>query len=114
MKRITDVYEPEAFRARVDFAAAVISRGGQATRRFDTCFEIFDGNEVAAALVYRARKSPAGKLAANLFRYISRDIAESDAADLAGKNLDASARESRAEGNRRHFPSSSAGAPANV
>jgi precorrin-6B methylase 2 len=65
------VYEPEAFQDRVAFAAAVISKGGNTTRRFDTCFEMNDGAEVVAVLVRRARAKPAGKLAANLFRYIN-------------------------------------------
>jgi hypothetical protein len=66
-----DVYDPNAFAYRVDFAASVIARGGQTTRTFDTCFEMNDGEAVAAALVRRARAKPEGNLARNLFRFIS-------------------------------------------
>jgi hypothetical protein len=70
------VYEKDAFQERVDFAAAVISRGGNTTRNYDTCFESNDGDSVAAALVRRANTNPGGKLAQNLFRYIDREGAE--------------------------------------
>ena len=70
------VYERDAFLYRIEFAAAVISRGGNTTRSFDTCFESNDGDMVSAALVRRAKANPTGNLAENLYRYISKDLAE--------------------------------------
>jgi len=61
---------PDAFAARVAFAAAVIARGGETSRKFDTCFEMYDGDAVAAGLMRRAKANPEGNLARNLFRYI--------------------------------------------
>ena len=66
----TDVYAPDAFASRVAFAAALIARGGEASRRFDTCFEMYDGDAVAAGLMRRAKANPEGNLARNVFRYI--------------------------------------------
>ena len=66
----TDVYAPDAFTARVAFAAAVIARGVETSRKFDTCFEMYDGDAVAAGLMRRAKANPEGNLARNLFRYI--------------------------------------------
>jgi hypothetical protein len=66
----TDVYAPDAFASRVAFAAALIARGGETSRRFDTCFEMYDGDAVAAGLMRRAKANPEGKLARNLFSYI--------------------------------------------
>ena len=53
----TDVYNPEAFQARVKYAAQCLVRGIH-SRRHDTCFEMNDGNAVVTALVRRARKNP--------------------------------------------------------
>ncbi len=53
----SNVYEPEAFQARVAYAAVCLVEGIQ-SRRFDTCFEMFDGDAVVVALVRRARKNP--------------------------------------------------------
>ena len=72
-----NVYKPEAFEDRVNYAAAVIGRGIVPcnARVFDTCFEMFDGDYVAAALVRRTVNNPASKLAQNIFRFIDRDCA---------------------------------------
>ena len=50
------VYNANDFQYRVDFAANVISRMGRTTRNFDTCFEMYDGQAVAAALMRRAER----------------------------------------------------------
>jgi len=83
MEETMSVYDSEAFAERVNFAANYIRRGCNTTRRFDTCFEMYDGDCVATALVRRAQADPAGKLAANLFRYISKDRALESARKLA-------------------------------
>src|SRR5256885_9905448 len=72
-----DVYKPESFEDRVNYAASVISKGKLLMngRHFDTCFEMLDGNFVAAALVRRTLKNPNTKLSANLFRFIDEKIA---------------------------------------
>ena len=72
-----DVYNPERFEERVNYAASVISTGvvPMNGRHFDTCFEMFDGDYVAAALVRRALKNPNTKLAANIFRFINKELA---------------------------------------
>src|ERR1019366_1091537 len=71
----SDVYDPDAFAYRVTFAAAVIARGGETTRRFDATGEMNDGEAVTAALVRRAKANPGGNLARNLFRYIGEEQA---------------------------------------
>jgi hypothetical protein len=103
MTRMSRVYEPEAFASRVAFAATVIAAGRNTTRNFDTCFEMSDGDEVAAALVRRAKANPTGNLAKNLFRYIGKELAlESyDAtAQLSTRQLAEKAAESRARRSR--------------
>lgn len=72
----TSVYREDAFLDRINFAASAIARGRNTTRSFDTCFEMSDGDAVAAALVRRARKKPSGRLAQNLYRYITKSSAE--------------------------------------
>lgn len=56
---VRDVYDPKQQTYRVDFAAAHILRGGGCTRKFDTCFEMHDGRDVARRLYRRALLSPA-------------------------------------------------------
>lgn len=56
-RSMTDVYNPEAFGARVDYAAQCLVRGIR-SRRFGTCFEMYDGDAVAVALIRRARNNP--------------------------------------------------------
>ncbi len=91
-----DVYNPESFAARVNFAAKVIASGANTTRRFDTCFEMFDGDAVCVALYRRSLKNP--KLAANLHRYISFEQWEIDKLkDVKTRDLAKAARAERAE-----------------
>ena len=77
------VYQDNAFAARVKLAAAYISAGRRTTRTFDTCFEMYDGGIVATALLRRAEKTPTGKLAQNLFRYLDEKMVRQDAATMA-------------------------------
>jgi hypothetical protein len=72
-----DVYNSIAFEDRVNYAASVISKGKPVynARHFDTCFEMNDGDYVAAALVRRTIKNPNTQLAKNLFRYIGQELA---------------------------------------
>ena len=93
---IRNVYDDNAFQYRVEFAAAVISRGGETTRNFDTCFEMYDGDQVIAALVRRVRANPDGRLALNFSRYLVPSRPEEIEAlsrltfrDLAGKAAEA-------------------------
>ena len=84
------VYDSGAFNERVNFAASYISARRPSTRRFDTCFEMHDGDVVVTALIRRAEARPLGKLAANLFDYISEDNARKTAArfeSIPTKNL---------------------------
>lgn len=87
--------DPENFAGRVNFAAFVITQGRRTSRSFDNCFENYDGDAVAAALVRRARKNE--RLAANLFRYISERTALEAEERLAGQKLATAAREMRAK-----------------
>jgi len=52
------VYDPAAFRYRVDYAARCLIQGRTHTRTFDSCFEMGDGDEVVAALMQRALHNP--------------------------------------------------------
>jgi hypothetical protein len=76
MRRSPRVYEQDNFAGRVKMAASYISQGRESTRAFDTCFEMWDGDAVAVALVRRSRKNPNTKLAANIWKYIARDTCE--------------------------------------
>ena len=82
-----DVYDPRQIGYRVDFAAGVILRGGECTRKFDTCFEMGDGEEVARRLYRRARHNPS--LAAALPRYVRppRDDEYEAAVVLGGRQV---------------------------
>jgi hypothetical protein len=62
------------FTARVNYAARVISDRRPTSRRFDSCFENGDGDEVVAALRRRALRNP--RLAANFRKYLVWDDAE--------------------------------------
>ncbi len=53
----TNVYDPDAFQARVNYAATCLIRG-TASRRRDTCFEMNDGDAVVVALSRRAARNP--------------------------------------------------------
>ena len=76
------VYDDDAFQERVNFAAGYIAQGRTSTRRFDTCFEMNDGDAVVAALFRRTEKAPQSKLAKNLPQYIRADQAREHSARL--------------------------------
>ncbi|GHE77755.1 hypothetical protein GCM10019059_40930 [Camelimonas fluminis] len=85
--------DPENFRGRVNYAAAVISNLRNSTRSFDNCFENNDGDVVAAALMRRAERNP--KLKANIPRYLNMDMAEAAFAEYRNADLPAAARKIR-------------------
>lgn len=94
MSRLND---PENFRGRVNYAAKVIAYGRRPTRVFDNCFENYDGDEVATAILRRSKKN--ARLAANLQRYLSLASIEAAAerlADVPTRKLAEIARQSRA------------------
>lgn len=96
MSRLND---PENFRGRVAYAAKVIAYGRRPTRAFDNCFENYDGDEVATAILRRSRKSV--HLSANLHRYLSLasiKVAAERLADVPTRKLPDAARQSRARG----------------
>ncbi|PZQ48782.1 MAG: hypothetical protein DI556_13285 [Rhodovulum sulfidophilum] len=76
-------YESENFAGRVAFAASYIAGRREATRTFDTCFEMYDGAVVATALYRRVTARPDTKLAAHIWSYLSREIVEEGAARFA-------------------------------
>ena len=92
--------QPDNFAGRVNFAAFIITQGKPTSRGFDNCFENYDGDAVAAALVRRARKNE--RLAANLWRYICRQSAEEAEAKLAGQKLAPAARAMREAARQRY------------
>jgi hypothetical protein len=71
-------FRPQSFVARVRYAADLIASGARPCRAFDSCFEKYDGDTVAAALVREAATNR--NLAQNLGRYINRARAEAAAA----------------------------------
>lgn len=92
---MTNLYED--FAGRVNFAARAMVAGQRSTRRFDSCFEMHDGDAVATALYRRARKNP--KLRAVLFKYLSRDVIIPAAfANRRRKDLKAWSKELQAKG----------------
>lgn len=94
MSRLND---PENFRGRVNYAAKVIAYGYRPTRAFDNCFENYDGDEVATAILRRSRKN--ARLAANLERYLglaSIEAAAERLADVPTRKLPDIARQTRA------------------
>jgi hypothetical protein len=96
MSRLND---PENFRGRVAYAAKVIAYGRRPTRAFDNCFENYDGDEVATAILRRSRKNV--RLSANLHRYLSLasiKVAAERLADVPTRKLPDDARQSRARG----------------
>jgi hypothetical protein len=60
----------DAIGDRINYAARIIREGRNTSRRFDSCFEMYDGDAVVAALVTRSAKC--AKLRANLPRYIAQ------------------------------------------
>lgn len=95
------VYDKEAFAERVSLAARCIASGkGLDSRSFDTCFEMNDGDAVAAALYRRAKKNPALRVA--LFKRLSRNTVVPAAFRARHfKVLSQHARELRARDGRR-------------
>lgn len=94
MSRLND---PENFRGRVNYAAHVIAYGRRPTRAFDNCFENYDGDEVATAILRRSKKN--ARLAANLHRYLSMASIEAAAdrlAEVPTRDLPEVARRARA------------------
>lgn len=79
------VYTSENFAGRVNYAALVISKQRKTTRSFDTCFEMFDGDAVAAAIWRRSLKNPT--LAQNLPQYLTPSRCEECYHRYAGQNL---------------------------
>jgi hypothetical protein len=79
-----DVWDPAQFWYRVDYAACQIARRGRVTARLNACFGMGDGEAVQVALVRRARLKPRGPLAATLYTYINREIAEAAHQRAAG------------------------------
>lgn len=59
---------------RANYAISVIKRGGKCSRKFDSCFEMGDGDLVAAEIVSRSKKNE--KLAKNLPQYLGKDTIE--------------------------------------
>ncbi len=49
---------PENFKQRVDYAAQCILTQETRSREFDSCFEMYDGDLVAAAIVRRCGENP--------------------------------------------------------
>ena len=86
---------PDNYTGRVNYAAAVIAGGRNTSRAFDNCFENYDGDAVAAALMRRAQKNE--RLSANLPRYINPETAKDAATRLQGRNLTEAAAEMRAK-----------------
>lgn len=94
---MSSVYDNDDFAGRVNYAATVIARKGGQTRHFDTCFEMYDGMEVAVAVYRRSLRNP--KLAANIWTYLGRDLVMSNVEalkDVATRDLPTRAAQSRA------------------
>lgn len=70
--KANDIYDSENFSARVNFAAAHISRMGGDTRTFSACFEMCDGDAVVFALAQRVAANPTSKLAKNIQKYLCK------------------------------------------
>lgn len=68
---MTSYRDPEGFAARVNMACNYIANRREASRAFDTCFEMQDGDAVATAVYRRSRKNH--KVRGNLWRYLARD-----------------------------------------
>lgn len=84
---IRNVYDPQQRAYRVDFACRhILRRGGHESRRFDTCFEMGDGDEVAARVYKRALKNP--RLMAALPRYLRVDMCLENYNRIFGPILD--------------------------
>jgi hypothetical protein len=67
---------PDDFKARVDFAASVVSKGGSTSRRFDSTCEMNDGDAVVVALFRRVQARPDTALARNIWRYLHKETVQ--------------------------------------
>jgi len=67
-------FKPQSFAARVRYAADLIASGARPCRAFDSCFENYDGDAIAAALIRQAATNR--DLEHNLGRYFNRARAE--------------------------------------
>ncbi|QRM32770.1 hypothetical protein [Microvirga sp. VF16] len=67
-------FKPQSFAGRVRYAADLIASGARPCRAFDSCFENYDGDAIAAALIREAATNR--DLAQNLGRYINRARAQ--------------------------------------
>jgi hypothetical protein len=83
----------ENFAGRVNYAASIISRGKGTGRAFDGCFENYDGDAGAAALMRRAEKNE--RLRSYLFRSINQQSATEAYERYNGRDLVEVARELR-------------------
>lgn len=98
MSRLND---PENFSGRVNYACQVIARNGTATRSFDNCFENYDGDEVAVAVLRRSQNNPA--IAKNIDKFLKIDQAAIDRLkDVPTRKLAAEARKSREKARIEH------------
>jgi hypothetical protein len=79
------VYDPDNFAGRVNHACAVILSGRRTNRTFDTCFEMYDGAAVAAAVYQRAEKNP--RMMEALPRYLCVVSAKKAAEDYKGRRM---------------------------
>jgi hypothetical protein len=70
-------FKPQSFNGRVRYAADLIASGARLCRAFDSCFENYDGDAVAVAILRQAATNP--DLARNFGRYLNRPRAEADA-----------------------------------
>lgn len=100
---MTSVYQDDNFQGRVNLAASYISAGRQTTRTFDSCFEMYDGAAVAQALYRRTIRNPNTNLAKNIWRYLSKETIEKEAAEYSGeRDLADLASRLRAKSNLRY------------
>ena len=95
-------YDADAFQTRVNFAASYISSGRPSTRHFDTCFEMYDGTEVCAALLRRVKRNPTSKLAQNFSRYLAPRAEVEPLTALTPRQLAEHAARTRAESEANH------------
>ena len=75
------VHDNDAFQYRVNYAAKVISQGGNTTRAFDSCFEMYDGEEVATILYRRSLKNP--RLRENIWKRLCEKTVMESVAKLS-------------------------------
>lgn len=75
-RKSQDVYDPAQRSYRVRFAIATILREGETSRRFDTCFEMGDADQVAARVYKRALGNP--RLMELLPKYLNVEMARAN------------------------------------